>query len=219
MLAPPNTVLKTSSGKLRRSACRELYLKGKIGKNPPPLWWQLSKIVMGGVQEQAKKLLRTIKAMAYACYVWVLYVLLASIVCPLVLFLPTLRTRQKSTIYASKFLAWASATPINVSGMDKLSADTSYVFVANHSSYLDVYIMVAAMPLSYRFVAKSELAENKLVAVLLKRIGVEFVERFDVEKSVEDAGQLARQKGSLMYFPEGTFTRKPGLAHFHMGAF
>ncbi len=219
VLAPPNTVLKTSSGKLRRSACRELYLKGKVGKNPPPLWWQLSKIVLGGVREQTKKLLRNIKAMAYACYVWGLFVLLAAIVCPLVLFLPTVRTRQKSTIYASKFLAWASATPITVSGIDKLSADKPYIFVANHSSFLDVYIMVAAIPFSYRFVAKAELADNKLISVLLKRIGVEFVERFDVEKSVEDAGQIARQKGSLMYFPEGTFTRKPGLAHFHMGAF
>ncbi|OUS28739.1 hypothetical protein A9Q98_07420 [Thalassotalea sp. 42_200_T64] len=219
LLAPPNTVLKTSSGKLRRSACRELYLQGKVGKNPPPLWWQLSKIVVAGVKEQAKKLLRNIKAMAYAGYAWMLYVLLAIIVCPLLLVLPTHSTRQKLIIYACKILAWASATQITVKGIDKLSADKSYIFVTNHSSYLDAYILVASIELPYRFVAKAELADNKLFAVLLKRIGVEFVERFDVEKSVKDASQVGKQKRSLMYFPEGTFTRKPGLAHFHMGAF
>ena len=87
VLAPPNTVLKTSSGKLRRSACRELYLKGKVGTNPPPLWWQLSKIVFAGIQEQAKKLLRNIKTIAYACYAWILYVPLAISVCLLLLLL------------------------------------------------------------------------------------------------------------------------------------
>ncbi|WP_084605628.1 AMP-binding protein [Psychromonas aquimarina] len=219
VLAPANTVLKTSSGKLRRSACRELYLKGKIGKNPSPLWWQLSKIVFAGMQEQTKKLLRNINTMAYACYAWMLYGLLSISVSSLLLLLPTQSTRQKLIIYAGKFLAWASATPITVSGIDKLSADKSYIFVSNHSSYLDVYIMVASIPLPYRFVAKAELADNKLFALLLKRIGVEFIERFDVEKSVKDAGRLGKKKGSLMYFPEGTFTRKPGLAHFHMGAF
>lgn len=219
VLAPANTVLKTSSGKLRRSACRELYLKGKIGKNPAPLWWQLSKIVFAGMQEQAKKLLRNMTTIAYACYAWILYLLLALSVCLLLLLIPTQRARQKLTTYASKFLAWASATAITVTGLDKLSADKSYIYVINHSSYLDVYIMVASIPFPYRFVAKAELADNKLFAVLLKRIGVEFIERFDIEKSVKDASQISKQKGSLMYFPEGTFTRKPGLAHFHMGAF
>lgn len=32
VLAPPNTVLKTSSGKIRRAATRELYLRGGVGK-------------------------------------------------------------------------------------------------------------------------------------------------------------------------------------------
>ena len=219
VLAPPNTVLKTSSGKLKRSACRELYLQGKVGKKPAPLWWQLSKIIFAGVPEQAKRVWRNVKARAYAFYTWILFVQLTIIVCPLLLLLPTLTARQRLITYASKLLAWASATPITVSGIDKLFADKSYIFVANHSSYLDVYILVASLPLPYRFIAKAELADNRLLALLLKRIDVKFVERFDIEKSVEDASQIGAQKGSLMYFPEGTFTRKPGLAPFHMGAF
>lgn len=219
LLAPPNTVLKTSSGKLRRSACRELYLKGQIGKKTPPLWWQLSKIILAGIKEQTKKLLRNVKALAYALYAWTLYVLLAFIVCLLILVLPTQRSRQKLANYACKFLAWASNTPITVSGIDKLASDESYIFVANHSSYLDVYIMVAAIESPYRFIAKAELANNRLFAFLLKRIGVAFIERFDIEKSVKDASQIGELKGSLMYFPEGTFTRRSGLAPFHMGAF
>ena len=219
ILAAPNTVLKTSSGKLRRSACRELYLKGQIGRKPPPLWWQLSKIVLVGTKEQAKKLLRNTKAIAYALYAWILYLLSAVIFCPFILVLPTLRSRQKLSRYVCKFLAWTSNTPVIVSGLNKLTKDQPYIYVANHSSYLDVYIMVAAIELPFRFIAKSELADNKLLSLMLRRIGVEFIERFDIEKSVAGANQLSEQKGSLMYFPEGTFTRKSGLAPFHMGAF
>ena len=39
VLASPRNVLKTSSGKIRRAACRELYEKGLIGKPPAAIWW------------------------------------------------------------------------------------------------------------------------------------------------------------------------------------
>ncbi len=38
VLAPPNTVLKTSSGKIRRDACRQLLERGAVGKQRRPVW-------------------------------------------------------------------------------------------------------------------------------------------------------------------------------------
>jgi len=51
---------------------------------------------------------------------------------------------------------------------------------------------------------------------------VQFVERFDARQSVEDAKRLTgplRSGTSAVVFPEGTFTRTPGLASFHLGGF
>jgi len=48
------------------------------------------------------------------------------------------------------------------------------------------------------------------------------VERFDKQRGVADARrtvQAVRTGRSLVFFPEGTFTRMPGLLPFHMGAF
>jgi acyl-CoA synthetase (AMP-forming)/AMP-acid ligase II/acyl carrier protein len=42
VLAPPRTVPKTSSGKIRRSAAKELYESGEIGQTQRTLWWQIS---------------------------------------------------------------------------------------------------------------------------------------------------------------------------------
>ena len=56
----------------------------------------------------------------------------------------------------------------------------------------------------------------------LRRLGAEFVERSDLQRSVADAGRLAdvAMKGrSLAVFPEGTFVARPGLLPFHLGAF
>ena len=61
-----------------------------------------------------------------------------------------------------------------------------------------------------------------LAGLLLRRIGSEFVDRFnrhaggmDARRSFKaaDAGQ------ALAFFPEGTFLAEPGLGKFHSGAF
>jgi acyl-coenzyme A synthetase/AMP-(fatty) acid ligase len=48
VLVPPRTVPKTSSGKIRRAASREIYEKGKIGARPRALWWELARIRLRG---------------------------------------------------------------------------------------------------------------------------------------------------------------------------
>jgi 1-acyl-sn-glycerol-3-phosphate acyltransferase len=96
------------------------------------------------------------------------------------------------------------------------------VLVSNHASYLDSVILVAVLPRPFTFVAKRELQQQAVLGPALRRLGVEFVERFDVQKSVADANRMAEAVlggRSLLVFPEGTFVARPGLLPFHLGAF
>jgi 1-acyl-sn-glycerol-3-phosphate acyltransferase len=96
------------------------------------------------------------------------------------------------------------------------------VLVVNHASYLDPLVLVAVLPSTISFVAKRELAEQFFARVLFRRLGTEFVERFDPQRGVEDTDrvrQAVRQGRSMLFFPEGTFGRAPGLRPFRMGAF
>ncbi|HEY9421587.1 MAG TPA: AMP-binding protein, partial [Thermoanaerobaculia bacterium] len=48
VLAPPNTVPKTSSGKVRRASSREIYESGAVGRQGAALGWQLARLALSG---------------------------------------------------------------------------------------------------------------------------------------------------------------------------
>jgi len=223
VLAPPGTVLKTSSGKIRRVASRELFEKGAIGKRQRSLPWQVTRLALAGVQPQIRRALSSLSTTAYAGYCWLVFTVLAPVVWLSVTLLPDLSLRWSVMRSCTRLLAKATATPVTVNGQEHLPADGSAcVLVANHASYLDSYALVASLPVIFRFIGKSELAKNFFVRKPLENIHTEFVERFDIGKSVSGSRHLADvlQAGhALLFFAEGTFTRIPGLMPFHLGAF
>jgi 1-acyl-sn-glycerol-3-phosphate acyltransferase len=97
------------------------------------------------------------------------------------------------------------------------------VLAVNHTSYLDALVLLAMLDYrGYAFVAKREFQDNFLMRALLAGFGTQFIERFDVAKSTEHAGEMAEaaKRGvSLIVFPEGTLTRNTGLMGFRTGAF
>jgi acyl carrier protein len=223
VLAPPNTVLKTSSGKIRRNANRDIYEHGLIGKPQRPVWLQLARFTMKGLRARFRNSLQHIKTTFYASWCWLLYCLLAPVVGILVFTLPDEKLRWLVMRRAVKFLAGLTGTKIMLHGLDNLLDETKpCILVANHASYLDSYVLAAVLKHPLSFIAKAEFQKKVVINILLKRIGTLFVERFDQQKGLEDAKILYKKGGaerSLFFFPEGTFMRMPGLLPFRMGAF
>src|SRR4029077_17949110 len=86
----------------------------------------------------------------------------------------------------------------------------------------DGIVLTAALPPRFGFVIKREMATVPLAGAVLRRLGSEFVERFNRQRGAADARRVLRNASnghSLVFFPEGTFTRTPGLLKFHTGAF
>ncbi|MGH8586104.1 MAG: AMP-binding protein [Gammaproteobacteria bacterium] len=223
VLAPSGTVLKTSSGKIRRGACRELYEAGAIGRRQPPAWRQVVRLMVASVRPALRRARRGLKSVAYGVYCWSLFALLAPIVWTLVVLLPARTWRFRAMRMAAHFLARAAGTPCTVQGAALLPPEgTPVVLCANHASILDAYYLVGFLPRPVSFVAKAELRRDFTARLFLSRIGTEFVERFDKQQGVADTRRIAetlRRASNLLFFPEGTFSRIPGLLPFHMGAF
>lgn len=223
VLAPPHSVLKTSSGKIRRTACRELYEQGLIGVGAGAPWRQLLRLVLASVAPQLRRTLLTTQDLLYAGYAWLLTIPLASLVWFSVIACPSLSWRWKLIRSALRFLAFATATKVAVKGLENLPPrGAPCVFVSNHASYLDSMALIHSLPIEFSFVAKIELNRQYFTGRLLRRLQTEFVERFDMQKGAEDAKRIARVAAAgrqVMFFVEGTFTRMPGLRPFRMGAF
>lgn len=222
VLAPPHTVPKTSSGKIRRASSRELYETGQTTRGTRAVWLQLLRLWLAGVLPQARRLRRLAGSIAYGYYCMGVFAL----VVPTLWCLPALLPRQSwawAVVRTSaRVLLFLTATPLRVEGLEHLPVRRSGVLAVNHSSYLDAVVLAAALPGEWCFVAKRELTQNFVSRIFLNRLGTEFVERFDKQRGLEDARRVAKvasQGRCLVFFPEGTFRRHPGLLPFQLGAF
>ncbi len=222
MLVPPLTVPKTSSGKIRRAASRESYEGGPGAVRTRAVWLQVLRLWLAGLWPQLRRWRRVSADHLYGWYAWLLGAALLVPMWLVVALIPRPALAWKAVRAFSRLLLFGWRLPVRLQGAEHLPKGRPVVIAANHSSYLDVLILGAMLPATLHFVAKRELTGNLFSRVLLNRLGTRFVERFDKQRGVEDARQLARQGADgtpLLFFPEGTFRRHPGLLPFHMGAF
>ncbi len=138
-----------------------------------------------------------------------------------VILLPSLRLRRATARIAARTFFLMVGMPVRLEGRENLPTDQCVV-VANQASYLVGVVRTAALPPRFGFVIKREMNEVPLAGLLLRRIGSEFVERFNRHRGGTDARRVLRTAASghsLVFFPEGTFTPEVGLGKFHTGAF
>lgn len=222
VLAPPQTVLKTSSGKIRRAASRERYESGDIGKRPTAIWWQILRLGATSLWPRLRQMARSLGDLAYGISAWAVLGLTAVILLLAVTIIPTQRRRQVLARRLAQLALNILSIRVTVQGLDQIPDVHPYVVVANHSSYVDAVVLVASLPPGISYVGKRELGNLSIARFVFERLGVEFVERLDAQKSIEDSDRLLHlvQNGqSMVFFPEGTFGREPGLRPFRMGAF
>jgi 1-acyl-sn-glycerol-3-phosphate acyltransferase len=220
MLVSPHEVLKTSSGKIRRAACRELYEAG--GPRAGRSWLRRAR---GRGAALALRWLR-VRSRAgeaiFASRAWASAGVVAALGWPAAALLVRPAWCWAFSRAAARLLLRLAGVPLAVRGLENLPADRPCVLAVNHSSYVDSLLLLAALKRPFRFVAKVELASFAPLRLYLRNLGVDLVERFDARRGVEDAERLARevQAGhSLIVYPEGTFAREAGLRPFRMGAF
>ena len=222
LLAPPHTVLKTSSGKIRRAASRRFYEEGGRVARRAPVWLQFTRLAWSGTVAQIGNLTAGVQEILYAGYVWGVFALIAPPAWLLTCLMPRPAWSWRVSRAAARGFLGLAGIRVRIESAGNLPEHPPFILVANHSSYLDGLVLVASLPGCYGFVAKRELEDSFITRLFLKRMGSQFVERFDFHQGVEDTGRLkgaAMQGQPLIFFPEGTFCRRPGLLPFKMGAF
>ena len=157
----------------------------------------------------------------YAVYCALLFIALGLTTLIINLFLPSLRRRRQVAGAFSRGFFNAARIPFTVQGTERLP-QVPCVVVANHASYIDGVFAIAALPPDFAFVIKKEMVRVPLAGLLLRRLGSEFVERYNRHQGASDARRVLRLAAtgqSLVFFPEGTFDGRRQIGKFLGGAF
>jgi 1-acyl-sn-glycerol-3-phosphate acyltransferase len=221
VLAAPHAVPKTSSGKIRRSAAKALFEADALGATPQDLRWQLVRLHLSGISNRWHRTLAKTSALAYAAYWWIVLSLIAAVVWPAVVALPRRSWRHAVIRRATRLWFALTRIDLRIEG-DAASLPKHVVIVANHSSFLDVSVLSAAIPGELTFVAKQEFSETFWEGTFLRRLGTIFVKRVDRAAGLEGRDELinaVKHGERLVVFPEGTLLRRPGILSFRLGAF
>jgi 1-acyl-sn-glycerol-3-phosphate acyltransferase len=111
---------------------------------------------------------------------------------------------------------------LKVSGVEKIETTKSYVVISNHPSTLDIFTHITALPVSIRFLTKTELFRIPLLSRVLKLLGLPRIDRkraqINLPKINDSIQRVIDDKNSIMIFPEGTRSNQKTLLPFKKGA-
>ncbi len=125
-------------------------------------------------------------------------------------------------IWARLFLL-VTGTRVTVEGAERIDPAGSYVFVGNHSSNLDIPVIMGKLPVSIRFLAKKEMFKVPVLGGAMRAIRMVETDRRlgpTAHRAINEQVTAVVTEGlSLMIFPEGTRSESHEMLPFKKGAF
>ena len=125
-------------------------------------------------------------------------------------------------------MVWARITcylalvRVRVSGRENYDHGQSYIFVANHQSIFDIFLIYGWLDSKFKWIMKKELRKIPFVGKACECAGHIFIDRssaMKAHKSMVKAEERLRNGVSVVIFPEGTRTRDGNVGRFKRGAF
>lgn len=136
--------------------------------------------------------------------------------------LPNSRLSYHPARIWARLICYLTFVRVKLHGMDKLDLNKSYVFVLNHQSAYDIYVVYGWFPHIFKWMMKAELRKIPLVGKACEAAGHIFIDRSSpiaAKHSLEKAEAQLKNGVSLVVFPEGTRTYDGKMLPFKKGAF
>jgi 1-acyl-sn-glycerol-3-phosphate acyltransferase len=222
LIVEPGRVLKTSSGKIRRGPMRDAYRRGDLQRPSRSAFAQRVRVVASAIAGRLTRAADRARRVAFTVYAVGVLTAAVPILWIVLRVAPAGRPAARAMTRWSRFVLALGGLSPRVSGVEHLQAAGPAMLVANHASYIDAVVLMAALPADFRFVAKRRLASYPVIGMVIRRAGHVTVERADQSGRLAGADAIAEALArgtSVFTFPEGTFFRPPGVLPFRLGAF
>ncbi len=122
---------------------------------------------------------------------------------------------------ATSVLLDLAGVKVKVDGLKNICRDQTYIFVANHQSWFDSFVLCAILPVPVTFISKKEMFRVPIYSHIMRRLRFICVDRrhpSNILRDIDSIIALFRSGLSLVVYPEGTRSRDGKLGPFGRGA-
>ncbi len=122
----------------------------------------------------------------------------------------------------ARSLLFTSGVRVQVEGLPRIDPNQAYVFAANHQSQFDIFVLLAHLPIQFRWLAKKELFRIPIFGRAMRGAGyipIDRSNRRSAFQSIDVAAARIRKGTSIVIFPEGTRSLDGRLKPFKKGGF
>ncbi len=153
--------------------------------------------------------------------IWTILIIGVTLVTLLLTFRPTWVLVIVRKVWAP-FILWVLRVDLEVKGVENIKSDMNYIFISNHTSYLDIPLLMVAIPRTFYFIAKRELIRVPFFGWMMWLLGMIFIDRKNATRSVKSmklAAVKLKKGKNVLVFPEGTFDDHGQFLPFKKGTF
>jgi 1-acyl-sn-glycerol-3-phosphate acyltransferase len=122
----------------------------------------------------------------------------------------------------SRSMLWAVGARVTYVGLERASERRPCIFISNHQSNVDIWALIAVLPLETRFVAKQSLFRVPALGWAMAASGfipIDRTNRSRAIRSLRAAAARIRDGRPVVLFPEGTRSTDGRLQQFKKGPF
>ncbi len=130
--------------------------------------------------------------------------------------------RDQIISHAGDYMMAAAGITINVVGAANARSPRPAVFIFNHQSELDAFILAKVLRDGFSGIVKQEVALNPVIGPLFRYLGATFIDRANTAKAksaLAPVVETLRDGLSIVISPEGTRSITPTVGPFKKGAF
>jgi 1-acyl-sn-glycerol-3-phosphate acyltransferase len=122
----------------------------------------------------------------------------------------------------SKITCIITLCPVKVIGKEKLDKNQSYVFVSNHQSAYDIFLIYGYLGQPVKWVMKQSLRKIPFVGMACEKAGFIFVDTSSPQaaaRTIRSAEERLKNGASIAIFPEGSRSKTGKINVFKKGAY